>query len=82
MKRNIGLGDHGRHEPLALALLRVYTGGVILLAHGLPKLRELLAGGGHFLELVEGMGLPLPLLFAWIAMLRRSSVVSVLSRGS
>jgi putative oxidoreductase len=69
MKRNIGLGNHGRYERLALALLRVYTGGVILLAHAVPKLRELLAGGEHFINLVAGMGLPFPLLFAWLAML-------------
>ncbi|MEO1370655.1 MAG: DoxX family protein, partial [Acidobacteriota bacterium] len=51
----------------ALLLLRVYFGTVILFVHGLPKLKEVVAGQGHFLELVRGLGFPRPALFAGFA---------------
>lgn len=53
----------------ALLLLRGYAGAVVLLAHGLPKLRELVAGDRHLVALVAGMGLPAPELFAWLSAL-------------
>lgn len=53
----------------ALLLLRIYFGLAVLFGHGLPKLRELAAGEGHFLDLVIGLGLPLPILAAWSAAL-------------
>lgn len=59
-------------DPLgavATLLLRLYVGGVVVLVHGGPKVLELFAGEGHFLPLVEGLGLPFPLLMAWMAAL-------------
>jgi len=57
-------------DPLAsagLAVLRTYVGLAILVAHAGPKLGEMLAGEGHFPELVADMGFPAPTFFAWLA---------------
>ncbi|MEM1181899.1 MAG: DoxX family protein [Acidobacteriota bacterium] len=55
--------------PLGILLLRIYFGAAIFIAHGWPKLLEMLAGGGPFLNLVKSLGFPLPGLFAWLAVL-------------
>ena len=41
-------------------------GTTVFVVHGLPKVQELIAGEGHFLPLVQQMGLPKPAAFAWI----------------
>lgn len=56
-----------RARAFGLLLLRGYVGAVVLLAHGLPKLAELVQGQRHFVELVAGLGFPAPTLFAWLA---------------
>ncbi len=53
--------------PIGVLLLRIYVGAAVLIAHGWPKLQEMLSGQGHFLELVKSFGLPLPTVFAWLA---------------
>ncbi len=59
--------DLDRHWQIGMLILRIYVGVAVLIAHGWPKLQEMLSGQGHFPELVESLGLPFPTLFAWLA---------------
>jgi putative oxidoreductase len=52
-----------RITDLGLAVLRVFTGLALALAHGWGKVPP--AAG--FITRVEGMGMPAPVLFAWLA---------------
>lgn len=49
--------------------LRVYLASILLIVHAWPKAVELWTGHGHFPALVAKMGLPAPMLFAWMATL-------------
>ena len=64
-----------------LALARVYFALAILLGHALPKLGEMIAGEGHFPELVAELGFPAPLLFAWLATLAQVGGTLLLALG-
>jgi putative oxidoreductase len=52
-----------RVTDLGLFILRVFTGLALALAHGWGKMPP--AAG--FISRVEGMGMPAPVLFAWLA---------------
>jgi len=54
---------------LALLLLRIGTGLGLALAHGLPKVQQLLAGDTRFVQAVAKLGFPAPTLFAWLCAL-------------
>lgn len=54
---------------LALLLLRLGTGLGLALAHGLPKVQQLLAGDTRFVQAVAQLGFPAPTLFAWLCAL-------------
>jgi putative oxidoreductase len=54
-------------KDVGLLLLRL-SGLGLAAAHGWPKISMFLAGeGGRFIEGVERMGFPLPIVFAWAA---------------
>ena len=59
--------DLDRLWPIGLVMLRFYFGAAVLIAHGWPKLQEMVAGQGPFLELVKSLGFPAPVFFAWFA---------------
>lgn len=59
--------DLDRLWAIGILILRIYVGAAVLIAHGWPKLQEMLGGHGHFPELIESLGLPFPGLFAWLA---------------
>lgn len=58
-----GRGGHGGFHPdLGLAILRMVL-GVTYIAHGAPKL---LGGVGGLATLLEGIGFPAPVAWAWL----------------
>lgn len=52
-------------DDLALLALRLGAGLGLALAHGLPKVIDLLHGDTHFVQAVAQLGFPAPTLFAW-----------------
>ncbi len=71
----------GRRLGAGLLVLRVYVGGALLIAHALPKLRELGSGDPHFVQLVATLGFPAPELFAWLAALTQAAGSAALILG-
>lgn len=61
----IGGEPNSKLTDIGLLVLRVWSGLALALAHGLGKVPP--AAG--FVGMVEGMGLPAPQLFAWLAAL-------------
>ena len=56
-------------RDIALLILRL-SGFVLAFAHGWQKVAMLAAGkGGAFVSAVEGLGFPIPVVFAWAAAL-------------
>jgi putative oxidoreductase len=60
-----GVDVPGPGANFGLLVLRVFSGGAMMIAHGLPKV----APSEGFIEAVGDMGFPLPTLFAWAAAL-------------
>lgn len=60
-----GVDVPGRAANFGLLVLRVFAGGMMMIAHGVPKI----APSEGFIAAVGDMGFPLPTLFAWGAAL-------------
>lgn len=73
--------EAGRSLGVGLLAIRMYVGGALLVAHAVPKLRELGAGDPHFVHLVATMGFPAPALFAWLAALTQAAGSAALGLG-
>ena len=60
-----GESGFSRAANAGLALLRIFTGLALAFGHGIGKMPP----SKRFIEIVGGLGFPLPTLFAWIASL-------------
>lgn len=58
--------DLDRLWIIGIFILRVFAGGTIMIAHGIPKLQEMLGGNPGLVQAVGGLGFPFPTLFAWL----------------
>lgn len=80
--RRVTATTEDRHLSFGLLAVRAYLAVALLYGHALPKLGEMLAGEGHFPELVAEMGFPMPALFAWLATLAQAGGAVLLLAGA
>jgi len=79
--------DFNRQWSLGILILRIYIGAAVLIAHGLPKLQEMLGENPFFPVAVAELGFPFPTLFAWLVVIIQVGlslflILGVLSRFS